>query len=59
VVLPDPEGPNNMVNPGAALNSTSRENTRSLEGNTLRMLAVNVESAGFGSTDAGMNVGLT
>ena len=30
VVLPDPDAPNRMVNPGAAVKSTSRENSRSV-----------------------------
>ena len=40
VVLPDPEGPKRMVNPGGALKAASSENSPSLDGNVLRMLAV-------------------
>jgi hypothetical protein len=39
VVFPAPEGPNRMVNPGAALKSTSSANSRSVEAKRLRMRA--------------------
>ncbi len=64
VVFPDPEGPNRMVNPGAALKSTSSENGRSVAEKFLRILALRVRfanlissgrvSAGRGSAGVGI-----
>jgi hypothetical protein len=40
VVFPAPEGPNKMVNPGSALNSTCNEKSRPVERKPLRIDAV-------------------
>src|ERR1017187_6097873 len=54
VVFPDPDGPNNMVNPGSTLKSTSRENSRAGEKKLLRMRALKGGVASFGSAGVGI-----
>src|ERR1700692_1760296 len=54
VVLPDPEGPNSTVNPGAALKSTSRENPRLAAAKVLRTTAFRIGTAGFFCSGVGM-----
>jgi hypothetical protein len=46
-----------MVNPGAALNSTTSENPRSLERKLLRMLALRAGFAGFASAGVSIESG--
>src|SRR5260370_33480636 len=54
VVFPDPDAPNNMVKPGSAVNSTSRENSRSGEGKLFSMRAVSVRFAEVRSRGMGI-----
>src|SRR5580704_9013362 len=63
VVLPDPEGPNSMVNPGAALKSTLSQNGRWVAEKVLRMRAIRVGFADLvsgsrGSAGVGIEVRL-
>src|SRR5260370_30069405 len=51
VVFPDPDAPNNMVKPGSAVNSTSRENSRSGERKVFPMPTVSVRFAEVCSRD--------
>jgi hypothetical protein len=54
VVFPEPEGPKRMVNPGAAVKSTSRVKSRSLAGKLLRIRALKLEWAEFCASGVGI-----